>query len=83
MQLKSQTIALSLLTVAALGVVAAPAAYAEKVDFDELREENLDKDAVNFDILRQRNLEKSEKVDFDELREENLDKDAVNFDILR
>jgi hypothetical protein len=31
------------------------------VDFDQLRRENLDKDAV----------------DFDELRRENLDKDAI------
>ena len=54
------------------------------VDFDELRRENLDKDAVteiqvkgiDFDELRQENLDKG-AVDFDELRRENLDKDAA------
>jgi len=52
MQVKYQTIAISLLTAASIGVVAAPAAYADKVDFDQLRQENLDKDAATFDILR-------------------------------
>jgi len=83
MQVKYQTIAISLLTAASIGVVAAPAAYADKVDFDQLRQENLDKDATNFDILRQQNLQKSGKIDFDQLRQENLDKDAATFDILR
>jgi RecJ-like exonuclease len=58
------------------------------VDFDELRRENLDKDAVavDFDELRRENLDKDLiAVDFDELRRENLDKDsvAVDFDELR
>ena len=58
------------------------------VDFDELRRENLDKDAVavDFDELRRENLDKDYvAVDFDELRRENLDKDAVavDFDELR
>jgi uncharacterized DUF497 family protein len=56
-----------------------PVAYAG-VDFDQLRRENLEKDAVNFDELRQENRN---KVDFDQLRRENLDKDAVDFDQLR
>jgi hypothetical protein len=50
----------------------APVAYAG-VDFDQLRRENLEKDAVNFDQLREENRN---KVDFDQLRRENLDKDA-------
>jgi uncharacterized DUF497 family protein len=50
------------------------------VDFDQLRRENLEKDAVNFDELREENRN---KVDFDQLRRENLDKDAVDFDQLR
>ena len=65
------------------------------VDFDELRRENLDKDAVavDFDELRRENLDKDGvdfdelrldkdyvAVDFDELRRENLDKDAVAVD---
>ncbi|MGF1567874.1 MAG: hypothetical protein ACFCVD_07360 [Nodosilinea sp.] len=29
-----------------------------RVNFDQLRQENLDKDAVNFDQLRQENLDK-------------------------
>jgi uncharacterized DUF497 family protein len=51
------------------------------VDFDQLRRENLDKDAVNLDELREENLSKG--IDFDQLRRENLDKDAVDFDELR
>ena len=49
-----------------------------KVDFDQLRQENLDK--VDFGKLREENLD---KVDFGKLREENLDKGAVDFDQLR
>ena len=58
----------------------APVAYATP-DFDQLRRENLEKDAVNFDQLREENLNKG--IDFDQLRRENLDKDAVDFDQLR
>ena len=43
------------------------------VDFDQLRRDNLDKDAVDFDQLRRENLEK-DAVDFDQLRRENLDR---------
>ncbi|MGF1458791.1 MAG: hypothetical protein ACFBSG_07165 [Leptolyngbyaceae cyanobacterium] len=53
-------LALALTALTAVTIAIAPATYAA-VDFDELRQENLDKDAV----------------DFDELRRENLDKDAV------
>jgi hypothetical protein len=64
------------------------------VNFDELRRENLDKDAVDFDQLRRENLDKDAVsdsalegvaggVNFDQLRRENLDKDAANFDELR
>ncbi len=49
-----------------------------KIDFDQLRRENLDKDAVDHDQLRRENLEKEDgKIDFDQLRRENLDKDAI------
>jgi hypothetical protein len=78
---------LAVLTTATLAIVAAPADAI--VDFDKLREENLDK--VNFDKLREENRNKvnfdklreenRNKVNFDKLREENLDK--VNFDKLR
>ena len=44
------------------------------VDFDQLRRENLDKDAVDFDQLRRENLDK-DAANFDELRRENLDID--------
>jgi len=50
-------------------------------DFDELRQENLDKDASSLVELRQANREKSAK--FDELRQENLDQDAINIGELR
>ncbi|MEM0979427.1 MAG: hypothetical protein AAGH78_04045 [Cyanobacteria bacterium P01_H01_bin.58] len=64
------------------------------VDFDQLRRENLDKDAVDFDQLRRENLDKDAVsddqlegvaggVNFDQLRRENLDKDAVDTDQLR
>ena len=77
------------------GFANAPAAYG--VDFDELRRENLDKDAttheelrrghldgvkaVGFDTQWQRSLEGAIAVDFDELRRENLDKDATANDL--
>ena len=56
----------------------------DSVNFDDLRRENLDSDAVvelqvkgvDFDELRRENLDK-DAVNFDELRRENLDKDAV------
>ena len=53
-----------------------PAAYG--VDFDELRRENLDKDATTHEELRRGHLDGMKAVDFDELRRENLDKDARN-----
>jgi pentapeptide MXKDX repeat protein len=71
-------IALALTALVAATAIA-PVAYAG-VDFDQLRRENLDKDAVDFDQLREENRN---KVDFDQLRRENLDKDAVDFDQLR
>jgi hypothetical protein len=67
-------IALSLLTAAISTTAFAPIAFAAP-DFDQLRRENLDKDAVTIDEIRRENLEKSGKVDFDQLRRENLDKD--------
>jgi len=76
-------IALAFTALTALSIAVAPAAYAAP-DFDELRRENLDKDAVNFDELRRENLDKDaiteiqvKGVDFDELRRENLDKDML------
>ena len=75
-------ISLSLITTAIAAAVLAPAAFAAP-DFDQLRRENLDKDAVTIDQIREENLEKSGKPDFDQLRRENLDKDAVDFDQLR
>ena len=50
-------IALALTALTAVSIALAPAAYAAP-DFDELRRENLDKDAVNFDELRRENLDK-------------------------
>lgn len=58
----------------------APSAYA--VDFDELRRENRDKDAV-YDELRRGHQSEVKAVDFDKLRRQNLEKDAVDFDELR
>ena len=82
-------IALALSALTAIAIALAPASYATP-DFDELRQENLDKNAVNFDGLRQENLDNdavyevlAKGVDFNELRRENLDKDAVNTDELR
>ncbi|HEY9886893.1 MAG TPA: hypothetical protein V6D02_00730 [Candidatus Obscuribacterales bacterium] len=58
--------------------IALPAAANNNDTFDQLRRENLEKDAVNFDELRQANREKSGgKPDFDQLRRENLEKDAI------
>jgi hypothetical protein len=77
-------LAISVFAAAALvggAVLPSAAAAGNKVDFDQLRRENLDKDAVNIDELRQENLEKGNKVDFDQLRRENLDKgNKVVFD---
>lgn len=49
-------IAFTLAAITAVSVVATPA-YAT-TGFDELRHENLDKDALNFDELRRENLDK-------------------------
>ena len=85
--MKRIALALTALTVASIAI--APASYAAP-NFDELRRENLDKDAIDFDELRRENLDKdavydvlAKGVDFDELRRENLDKDAIDFDELR
>lgn len=59
--MKRLALALTILTATTIAI--APATYAAP-DFDQLRRENLDKDAV----------------DFDQLRRENLDKDATGFD---
>ena len=75
--------AVVLTALTAVTVAIAPASYAAP-DFDELRRENLDKDAVievslrgeDLDELRRRNLDK-DAVNFDELRRENLEKDAI------
>lgn len=68
-------------TVAALLTTAVvPTAYA--VDFDELRRENLDKDA-KYEELRRGYREGVKAVDFDQLRRENRDQDAIDFDDLR
>ena len=82
-------IALALTALTAVSIAIAPASYAAP-DFDELRQENLEKDAINLDELRRENLEKDavrdiqvKSISFDELRQENLDKDAVDFDELR
>ncbi|MGB3199629.1 MAG: hypothetical protein WBA99_01930 [Nodosilinea sp.] len=68
--------ALFILTAALATATVTPAFAAP--NFRELREENLEKSAVDFDQLREENLD---KVDFDKLREENRDK--VDFDKLR
>ncbi len=73
--------ALSILAASVAAIAIVPVAYA--VDFDQLRRENLDKDAVNFDRVRRENLDKSNAVDFDQLRRENLEKSAVSFDELQ
>lgn len=58
--MKRFVLALTTLILSVVAIAVAPTAQAA-IDFDELRRENLDKDAV----------------DFDELRRENLDKDAI------
>lgn len=79
-------LAISIFTAAALVIgVGAPSQSAEagKVDLDQLRRENLNKDALESDELRRENLEKTDgKVNFDQLRRENLDK-AAAVDILQ
>ncbi|MGD1860457.1 MAG: hypothetical protein ACFB0E_10865 [Leptolyngbyaceae cyanobacterium] len=50
--MKRFALALTALTISASAIAVAPTVQAA-VDFDELRRENLDKDAVNFDELRQ------------------------------
>ena len=74
-------IALALTALTAVTIAIAPASYAAP-DFDELRQENLDKDAASFDQLGRENLDKDavteiqvKSISFDELRRENLDKD--------
>ena len=67
---------LAVLTLVTTAAIAAPPARA--VDFDELRRENLDKDAVQ-DELRRGHQDGIKSVDFDKLRRENLDKDAAGF----
>mgnify|MGYP001802158463 FL=1 len=54
--MKRFALALTALTLSASAIAVTPVAQA--VSFDELRRENLDKDAVNFDELRRENLEK-------------------------
>jgi len=66
-------IAISIFTTTLAAFTFSPAVSAAP-DFDQLRRENLDKDAIT---LEQQTLDKSSKVDFDQLRQENLDKDAV------
>lgn len=72
--------ALSLMIATIASVALSPASFASP-DFDQLRRENLDRDAISLDQLRDANREKSDKLD--QLRRENLDKDAVDFDRLR
>lgn len=83
--MKSLAIVLTaLLSTAAI----APLAHATP-DFDQLRRENLDKDAIAeiqisaLDFYELREDDRNKGVDFDQLRRENLDKDAVDFDQLR
>ena len=66
--------ALSLLTLAVASAVV-PAASAAP-DFDQLRRENLEKNAISLDELREENRNKG--ADFDELRRENLEKNAIS-----
>lgn len=73
--------ALSVLATSVAAIAIVPIAHA--VDFDQLRRENLEKDAVDFDRIRHENLEKSNAVDFDRLRQENLEKSTVNSNELR
>ena len=75
-------LAMSLFTTAVLVICAPMSSTAgEPVDFDQLRRENLDKDAVSFSQFSQDKADDG-KVDFDKLRRENLDKDAVDFNQL-
>jgi hypothetical protein len=55
--MKRFALVLTALTMSASAVAIAPTTQVA-VDFDELRRENLDKDAVDFDELRRENLEK-------------------------
>ncbi|MEA5448691.1 hypothetical protein VB780_08950 [Leptolyngbya sp. CCNP1308] len=68
--------ALFILTAAIAAATVSPAVAA--TNFRELRQENLEKSAVNFDQLRDENRD---KADFDQLRNENRDK--VDFEKLR
>lgn len=68
--------ALFILTAAIAVATVSPAVAA--ANFRELRQENLEKSALNFDQLRDENRE---KADFDQLRNENREK--VDFEKLR
>ena len=61
--MKRFALALTALTISASAIAVAPTVQAA-VDFDELRRENLDKDAVNFDELRRENLDKDAAATF-------------------
>lgn len=66
-----------LLTTTVLGLLLVATAPANSaVDFDQLRRENLEKDAT-YDELRRGYQEGVKAVDFDKLRRENLEKDAA------
>ncbi|ASC73008.1 hypothetical protein XM38_039700 [Halomicronema hongdechloris C2206] len=60
-------LALPIFTTTIASLVFSPVAFAAP-DFDQLRRDNLDKDATTLDEIRRQNLDKSSKVDFDQLR---------------
>lgn len=73
-------IALSVLSIAVAAVVISPVqaiAAGPSNRIDQLRRENLDKDAIRPEPLQVKG------VDIDELRRENLDKEAIDIDKLR
>jgi hypothetical protein len=72
--------ALSLLTTAIAMATLSPMAVAT-TNFGQVRQDNLDKNAVDFDQIRRESLKESTKLD--DLRQDNRDKDAINTDEVR
>jgi hypothetical protein len=72
--------AFSLLATAIAMATLSPIAIAAS-NFDQMRRDNLDKDAVDFDQARRESLKESTRLD--DLRRDNLDKNAADFDQTR
>ena len=70
-----QRFVIALLATAIAAIASAPASFAAP-NVDQLRRDNLDKNALSSEHLQLKS------VDLDELRRENLDKNAVDLDQL-